>query len=1204
MNQLNRIVLINSAKVDFYEIQLDGNIHFIGTQGTGKSTLLRAILFFYNADTRKLGISKEKNPFTDYYFPNADSYIIYEVRQADRNFCIWLYKKQNRLCFRFIDGPYSRELFIQNRQALPENEIITKANSLGYKVQRPIFNYSEYRDIIYGANRGMNRFHLLHNPAYQNIPRTISNIFLNSSLDGGFIKTTIINSLSDDPFELNLDINRHHIETARNDYRDVNEFLKHEKMAQNIVSSYNQLLSMEEDQKTIAWEIGATYNQAKEQERLSQDNLRSIGEELKTQNDKIVKGEAEHRTSQSRIQNNLSVIIADIKKANRLAKEYAAQNIEQVLAENKRKAEYEAGLAQAKAQIELMTANLKDVESQYQNEKQRLANQCQTQIISLKNAMADESQQIHDKIATLNSNFYQHKEQLTEEYSKKREELNRQKTEIENQISQVEFRVKSLSQKQFLEEELKALHLKRHELEKTEEKSKARKKLLESSLENIQKEGEKEIELIEIKSSQKSEHFNRQKIALELEIGQTKSDLQALSGSLLEFLDSNHPSWDQSIGKIVSKETLLRNDLTPTLSDGNNCYGLNLDLENLDPILLSKTDLETKLEGQKQQLGELNKTIDQQLINLQNQKDKLQKKYNKRILDLKQEEKECTLLIENTETGIEKINLEINHLKEKAAQQKQEAQKQEEVRKHQLEADKKEINEFISNLEGQHRKIITNLQANKNAEEKKLKSKLSELTEQIANDEKRIKGEFQQQINDLETKRNKLLEEKGIDTAEIKTLEEKAKALHTNLKKIEHNLQLVFNYQKDCKDYMDRLAEFQQSRKELEANLEHAETLYKNRMEKEQAILADLRIQQQELKKRLADLTRELEAFNLFSQSQTFDELRSFIEHHDSTDHWHCDENIRKLTNLALDFEKKQNALTAKITEFAGYFNPNNCLGFEINLSGNNQFRTFAENLKEFVREQKIVDYKTEVTRKYAMVLANIVNETNELLKKEEDVQKVIQRINADFRKSNFVGVVKSIEMRIQESSNKLIQLLRKIRSFQAENHLNYGEINLFNQDQTGSNNAEAVKLLESLLQQIGQAKSKAIKLEDAFDLEFRIRENENDTNWVSRLANVGSNGTDVLVKSMIYINLLHIFKNNGSKAQTDAILHCLIDEVGILHDSNVTGLITFAGERNIRLINGSPNSHNEQDYRHIYMFRKNDKSNKTGITKLISHEL
>ena len=54
-------------------------MHFIGTQGVGKSTVLRAILFFYNADTQKLGIPVEKQSYTEYYFPYSNSYIIYEV---------------------------------------------------------------------------------------------------------------------------------------------------------------------------------------------------------------------------------------------------------------------------------------------------------------------------------------------------------------------------------------------------------------------------------------------------------------------------------------------------------------------------------------------------------------------------------------------------------------------------------------------------------------------------------------------------------------------------------------------------------------------------------------------------------------------------------------------------------------------------------------------------------------------------------------------------------------------------------------------------------------------------------------------------------------------------------------------------------------------------------------------------------------------
>ena len=50
MRHLNRIVFLNSANIPYAEVMLDGNVHFAGTQGVGKSTVLRALLFFSNAD--------------------------------------------------------------------------------------------------------------------------------------------------------------------------------------------------------------------------------------------------------------------------------------------------------------------------------------------------------------------------------------------------------------------------------------------------------------------------------------------------------------------------------------------------------------------------------------------------------------------------------------------------------------------------------------------------------------------------------------------------------------------------------------------------------------------------------------------------------------------------------------------------------------------------------------------------------------------------------------------------------------------------------------------------------------------------------------------------------------------------------------------------------------------------------------------------
>ena len=79
MRYLNKIVFINSANIKYAEINLDGNVHFIGTQGVGKSTILRAILFFYNANKQRLGIRTQQGqkPFDDFYLPNPNSFIIY-----------------------------------------------------------------------------------------------------------------------------------------------------------------------------------------------------------------------------------------------------------------------------------------------------------------------------------------------------------------------------------------------------------------------------------------------------------------------------------------------------------------------------------------------------------------------------------------------------------------------------------------------------------------------------------------------------------------------------------------------------------------------------------------------------------------------------------------------------------------------------------------------------------------------------------------------------------------------------------------------------------------------------------------------------------------------------------------------------------------------------------------------------------------------
>lgn len=96
MRYLNKIIFLNSAHVPYAEVKLDGNVHFIGTQGVGKSTLLRAVLFFYNADKLRLGIPKEKKNFDSFYLPFANSYIVYEVMRENGAYTIVVTKSMGR----------------------------------------------------------------------------------------------------------------------------------------------------------------------------------------------------------------------------------------------------------------------------------------------------------------------------------------------------------------------------------------------------------------------------------------------------------------------------------------------------------------------------------------------------------------------------------------------------------------------------------------------------------------------------------------------------------------------------------------------------------------------------------------------------------------------------------------------------------------------------------------------------------------------------------------------------------------------------------------------------------------------------------------------------------------------------------------------------------------------------------------------------
>ena len=224
MKYLNKIIFINSANIPYAEIAVDGNVHFTGTQGVGKSTVLRALLFFYNADKQRLGIQQGQKPFDEFYFRQSNSYILYEVMRDNGAYTILVSRYQGRASWRFIDAPYRREwLITDDKQVLSDWVKIRERIDKNVAVSARIESGVMFKDIIFGNTHDpkYTRYALVQSSHYQNIPRSIQNVFLNTKLDADFVKNTIIQSMADDDLPIDLQTYRRLVTDFEREYDEI-----------------------------------------------------------------------------------------------------------------------------------------------------------------------------------------------------------------------------------------------------------------------------------------------------------------------------------------------------------------------------------------------------------------------------------------------------------------------------------------------------------------------------------------------------------------------------------------------------------------------------------------------------------------------------------------------------------------------------------------------------------------------------------------------------------------------------------------------------------------------------------------------------------------------------------------------------------------------------------------------------------------------
>nr|WP_320000326.1 hypothetical protein [uncultured Draconibacterium sp.] len=190
----------------------------------------------------------------------------------------------------------------------------------------------------------------------------------------------------------------------------------------------------------------------------------------------------------------------------------------------------------------------------------------------------------------------------------------------------------------------------------------------------------------------------------------------------------------------------------------------------------------------------------------------------------------------------------------------------------------------------------------------------------------------------------------------------------------------------------------------------------------------------------------------------------------------------------------KQNELKTSIDQFLSHFSDGNIFSFPSKLIGTEEYMEWAEDLNDFIEEEKINQFEKRTNERFAYIISSVGKETTMLISKTGEIKKIINKINTDFRHKNFVTAVNNIELDITDSKNTAVVLLKKIKEFNDENAISLGAANLFTGVDQNKNNEKAVELLKHLVKEINLAKNSVIQLTDSFELAFRVEENGNDT--------------------------------------------------------------------------------------------------------------
>ena len=1052
MKYLNKIIFINSANIPYAEISVDGNVHFTGTQGVGKSTVLRALLFFYNADKHRLGIQQGQKSFDEFYFRQSNSHILYEVMRDNGAYTILVSRYQGRASWRFIDAPYQREWLIDDdKQVLSDWVKIRERIDKNVAVSARIDSGVMFKDIIFGNTHDhkYTRYALVQSAHYQNIPRSIQNVFLNTKLDADFVKNTIIQSMADEDLPIDLQTYRRLVTDFEREYDEIDCWFRQTRdgnfpvrtQALKIAEQGRKIVALDQQLLDVWQMLNHVVSDCEQQIPLLEAEAKEVNNSIEKERSREKELTADYDKEKDSLNQDLGGKKSKLKEIAQARKDFDAMGIKDKLALAAREDSIKQEIANKQMLLDDLLKTHASIEEKYNIARAKLHNA----LVAFDNA---QNEALFQKQASLQKERNRYEDErskgrnhIMEEYRVWLHESDERLQVLLYEQHRAGNALKELRQWHPMADDLKLVADQLLQLNMDEKDNDAQQMAVKSRIAQLTSEYEmKETELKQA-SDREHERLETDRTVCRERISKINNLLAQLDGSLYQWLCEHTEGWEDTIGKVVDEERILyAQGLEPEAAgQSESLFGIKLNLDHIDAVHHTPDEYRDEKKELEKQLQQLNRQLSQLPVNLQENISKLGKKYGASLNPLRQ--KATQLKVEKEQIPVKRQNLQ--NKQHELEMEEQELIEQEKAKRERaynvallhVESEK----EAREKKEAKNKKDLKDLDSLFNKSVKALNDDLREFQDMQKSEADDRHNDFDYQKNLLDEQQKAELEGKGVDVNLLAGYRKALEELSQLLQVIESHRDVVIRYRYAEENLFAKESEIRKSIKDIENQV----AMLRQRYEDKRSRIEKKRLDFEERQKIvLKDLAHRRDGLTQYHQVVEKEHLVPDTYLTDDTmipTHQDCQQLLIQLRGTVNQKRDSIDKLKDMVVSFNRYFKPQNAFHFNTMPVTDSEYLQIAVDLQDFMDNNKIEEFRRRTSEHYKDILGRVSTEIGALMKRRSDVDGVILDINRDFVEKNFTGVIKSIELRANESSDKLMQLLMSIHDYTVENALSIG---------------------------------------------------------------------------------------------------------------------------------------------------------------------